>query len=69
MDLTWRVKFQCGPISSVGKSSIEAAISPNNTDYLFFVADKSGNVYFTKTLQEHEEKIAELKASNAWYQY
>ena len=34
-------KIPVGPISSVGKASIEAAIYPNNTNYLFFVADKA----------------------------
>ena len=33
-----------GPIASVSKSSIEAAIEPNTTTYLFFVADKNGKV-------------------------
>jgi len=62
-------KLPVGPISSVGKASIEAAISPSETDYLFFVADKSGNVYFTKTLNEHQAKIDELKANNNWYNW
>lgn len=66
MALEWKGSFQCGPISSVGKSSIEAAISPNKTDYLYFVADKKGNVYFTKSLDEHNAKVNELKASNNW---
>ncbi len=59
-------KLPCGPISTVGKASIEAAIKPNTTEYLFFVADKNGKVYFTKTNEEHEEKVNELKANNLW---
>lgn len=59
-------KIPVGPISSVGKESIEAAIKPNNTDYLFFVADKEGNVYFTKTNEEHQAKVDELKTMGAW---
>ena len=39
---------------------------PNTTDYLFFVADKSGNVYFTKTNAEHDAKVNELKSSGNW---
>lgn len=62
-------KLPVGPISNVSKTSIEAAIFPNETDYLFFVADASGNVYFTKTVQEHDQKVNELKANNAWAQF
>ncbi len=62
-------KLPVGPICSVGKASIEAAIYPNETDYLFFVADASGNIYFTKTNQEHEEVINELKSTGAWVQF
>ena len=62
-------KLPVGPISNVSKTSIEAAIFPNETDYLFFVADASGNVYFTKTAQEHDQKVNELKANNAWAQF
>jgi len=36
---------------------------------LFFVADADGNVYFTKTNEEHQRKINELKANNAWIQF
>ncbi len=62
-------KLPVGPISNASKTSIEAAIYPNETDYLYFVADSSGNVYFTKTNQEHNEKVQELKANGAWVQF
>jgi len=52
-----------------GKASIEAAISPSKTEYLFFVADSSGAVHFTKTNAEHEAKINELKQSGKWYTF
>ncbi len=39
-------KLPVGPISIVGKVAIEAAINPNNTDYLFFVADKARKCLF-----------------------
>ena len=50
-------KLPIAPIASVGRDSIEAAIEPNNTDYLFFVADKTGKLYFTKTNDEHNRII------------
>ena len=52
-----------------GKSSIEAAIHPNKTDYLFFVADKNGKLYFTKTNEEHSAKVNELKSQGLWFEY
>jgi len=62
-------KLPIGPISSVGEYSIEAALYPNNTDYLFFVADKNGKLYFTKTNSEHLSIIAELKEDGLWLEY
>lgn len=62
-------KLPIGPISSVSKTSIEAAIRPNQTDYLFFVADKTGKVYFTKTNSEHNQIINKLEQEGLWYEY
>ena len=62
-------KLPAGPIASVSRSSIEAAIEPNNTTYLFFVADKTGKVYFTNTNAEHEQIIQELVDRGLWYEY
>lgn len=44
-----------GPICNPGIKSIEAAISPANVDYLFFVVDKTkndGSHFFTKDYKE-----------------
>jgi len=62
-------KLPVGPISSVSKSSLEAAIEPNNTTYLFFVADKNKKVYFTNTNAEHEQIIQDLVNKGLWYEY
>lgn len=62
-------KIPVGPIASVSKSSIEAAIEPNKTSYLFFVADKNGKVYFTNTNAEHEQIIQDLIDKGLWYEY
>lgn len=62
-------KLPVGPISSVSKSSIEAALRPNTTDYLFFVADKNGKLYFTKTVIEHNQIVNNLKAQGLWLEY
>lgn len=62
-------KLPIGSVASVSKSSIEAALEPNNTDYIFFVADKNGKLYFTKTASEHNRIISELKEEGLWFEY
>lgn len=62
-------KLPIGPICNPSLSSIVAAIEPAKTSYYFFVADKNGDVYFTKTLEEHNAKIAELKRKGLWFTY
>ncbi|MCL4397836.1 endolytic transglycosylase MltG [Patescibacteria group bacterium] len=47
-----------GPISNPGLASIQAAINPAKTDYLYYVADKNGVSHFAKTLQEHNANVA-----------
>ncbi|MGN1059402.1 MAG: endolytic transglycosylase MltG [Clostridia bacterium] len=46
-----------GPIASPGKASIEAALYPEKTEYLFFVLDSSGKHRFAKTYAEHLENM------------
>ena len=62
-------KLPIGPISSVSETAIEAAISPNQTSYMYFVADKNGKVYFTRTNKEHLNKVNELKNTGLWYEF
>lgn len=62
-------KLPIGPISSVSKTSIEAAVNPNNTNYFYFVADKAGKLYFSKTISEHNKIITELKTKGLWFEY
>jgi UPF0755 protein len=46
------------PISSVSLSALEAVINSKPTDYYFYVTGKDGNMYYAKTLREHEANIA-----------
>lgn len=41
-------------IDNPGIDSIRAAIAPTNTDYLYFLSDKKGNMYYAKTFEEHK---------------
>ncbi len=62
-------KLPIGPISTVSIDSIKAALEPENTDNLYFVADKNGKIYFAKTEQGHNENINNLKMQGLWYNY
>lgn len=62
-------KLPIGPISTVSIDSIKAALRPDNTDNLYFVADKNGKIYFAKTEQGHNENINNLKKQGLWYNY
>lgn len=49
-----------GPIANAGISSIEAVLNPTDTDYFYFLADKQGQNHFSKTYEEHLQKIDEF---------
>nr|WP_283164622.1 endolytic transglycosylase MltG [Lysinibacillus sp. Bpr_S20] len=46
-----------GPIAGAGKTSIEAVLNPSTTDYFYFLADKKGINHFSKTYDEHLQKV------------
>ncbi len=45
------------PICSPGRASILAALKPEKSDYLFFVARNDGSHYFSKTLRRHNRAV------------
>ena len=54
------------PIANPGRLSIEAALNPDTTPYIFFVADGTGGHAFAVTLEEHNVNVArwrEIEAS------
>ncbi len=61
-DGTMNGKLPIGPIASSDISSIEAALSPENTDYLYFVANVcTGKVFFQEDYTEFLAKARELQ--------
>ena len=50
-----------GPIANPGLGSIDAALSPESTNYYYFIYDKkAGQHLFSKNLAEHQRKAKEL---------
>jgi len=47
-----------GPIGNPGKSSLEAAMHPAQTDYYYFVSDGNGRHRFAHSLEEHNRNVA-----------
>lgn len=62
-------KIPIGPICNPSKSAIKATINYKETDAYYFVADKTGKVYFTKNDKEHNKMIQTLKSEGLWYTY
>ncbi|HEY9625134.1 MAG TPA: endolytic transglycosylase MltG [Crinalium sp.] len=50
-----------GPIASPGLASLESALAPKDTDYLYFVARYDGTHVFSRTLAEHEAAQAAIQ--------
>lgn len=51
------VGFPPGPICSPGLASIKAVLNPKKTNYLYYLSDQSGKIYYAKTLEEHIANI------------
>ncbi len=47
-----------GPIANAGKSALEAAMHPAQSDYYYFVADAEGHHRFARTIEEHNNNVA-----------
>ncbi len=53
------------PIANPGRLSIEAALNPDTTPFIFFVADGSGGHAFAETLAQHNENVAKWREIEA----
>lgn len=55
-----------GPFGSPSANSIEAALNPQASDYLYFVADlKTGKVYYSKSYEEHQALVDKYVSAEA----
>ncbi len=46
------------PIGNPGMVSLEAALHPATTPYLYFLTDKDGKAHYAKNFDEHQQNIA-----------
>lgn len=51
-----------GPICNPGVASLQAALHPADTDFLYFVANADGSTKFARQLSEHEANVQAYRA-------
>ena len=62
-------KLPVGPICSPSIVSISSAIEPEDTEYMYFVADKNKKLYFARNNVEHIQNKNKLISEGLWYTY
>ena len=53
------------PIANPGEAAIRAALNPDGSEFIFFVADGTGGHVFAATLIEHNRNVAKWRAIEA----
>ena len=54
-----------GPIANPGVASLQAAMHPAHTDFLYFVSDNNGHHRFARDLEEHARNVAAYRKAVA----
>ncbi|MGA2903777.1 MAG: endolytic transglycosylase MltG [Candidatus Korobacteraceae bacterium] len=54
-----------GPIANPGLASLQAAMHPARTNFLYFVSDNNGHHRFARDLEEHARNVAAYRRSVA----
>ena len=66
-DTPWNTYLRGGlpptPIANPGEESIFAALNPESTDFIFFVADGTGGHTFATNLSDHNKNVANWRAN------
>ena len=52
-----------GPIGNPGKSSLEAALHPESTEFFYFVSDGNSHHRFARSLEEHNRNVVAYRRS------
>lgn len=58
------VGYPIGPITSPQDDNIIAALTPTDSNYLFFVADGTGKKYFAENFSGHQQNITKVQEIN-----
>ncbi len=54
-----------GPICNPGRDSLQAAMQPASSDFLYFVSDNNGHHRFARTMEEHSRNVAAYRRAVA----
>jgi peptidoglycan lytic transglycosylase G len=54
-----------GPIANPGAASLEAALHPAHSDFLYFVSDNNGHHRFARSPEEHARNVASYRRALA----
>jgi UPF0755 protein len=61
---TYKIRgLPVGPIANPGRASLEAALFPDDTAYLYFVSKKDGTHHFSNNLKEHNRAVRKYQLS------
>ena len=54
-----------GPIANPGAGSLEAAMHPAESEFLYFVSDNNGHHRFAQSAEEHDRNVAAYRKAAA----